>query len=206
MREMKHIHAVERAAVAVGARAASTANWAPARPTPPPHSQRSKEVEVPFGVSTEENPRRSRMPEDARSAPRTYSPIPLGLSRTYRQSIAMRILATRPCSCYISGLTEIFQPERSGDAHDAGRSPSAETIERDIIEILKRVSRRPIDPTGASELLADLGFDSLQVLELVGELEDHFNIAVPLNTLTHIRTVGDIAGEVYRLTSAESPT
>jgi acyl carrier protein len=51
--------------------------------------------------------------------------------------------------------------------------------------------------------LADLGFDSLQVLELVGELEDHFNIAVPLNSLTHIRTVGQVAAEVRRLVAAE---
>jgi acyl carrier protein len=85
-------------------------------------------------------------------------------------------------------------------------SPSGDIIERDIIEILKRVSRRPVDPTPASELLADLGFDSLQVLELVGELEDHFDIAVPLNALTHIRTVGDIAAEVHRLTSNTNRT
>ena len=30
------------------------------------------------------------------------------------------------------------------------------------------------------------------MLELVGELEDHFGIAVPLDSLTHIRTVGRI--------------
>jgi acyl carrier protein len=72
-------------------------------------------------------------------------------------------------------------------------------FERDTIDILKRLSRRPIDPRLDSELLADLGFDSLQVLELVGELEDHFNIAVPLNDLTHIRTVGEIAAEVRHL-------
>jgi len=50
-----------------------------------------------------------------------------------------------------------------------------------------------------TRLMDDLGFDSLQVLELVGELEDHFNIAVPLNSLTLIRTVAEIAGEVRRL-------
>jgi acyl carrier protein len=119
-----------------------------------------------------------------------------------RDRSTRRILATNPGSCYISALTEISQPERGGAAQQTGQSPSAETIERDIIDILKRVSRRPIEPTGTSELLADLGFDSLQVLELVGELEDHFNIAVPLNTLTHIRTVRNIASEVHRLTSA----
>jgi acyl carrier protein len=72
-------------------------------------------------------------------------------------------------------------------------------VERDTIDILKRLSHRPVEPAAECELLADLGFDSLQVLELVGELEEHFDIAVPLNSLTHIRTVGQIAEEVQRL-------
>jgi acyl carrier protein len=53
--------------------------------------------------------------------------------------------------------------------------------------------------------MADLGFDSLQVLELVGEMEDHFNIAVPLNSLTHIRTVAHIAAEAQRLVAEQEP-
>lgn len=81
-------------------------------------------------------------------------------------------------------------------------NPTAESIERDTIDILKRLSRRPIEPHAGSELMADLGFDSLQILEFVGELEDHFNIAVPLNSLTHIRTVGQIAAEVQTLVTA----
>ena len=56
-----------------------------------------------------------------------------------------------------------------------------------------------MQPVLESDLLADLGFDSLQVLELVGELEDRFNIAVPLNNLTHIRTVSHVVAEVRRL-------
>lgn len=78
-----------------------------------------------------------------------------------------------------------------------------DSFDRDTIIILKRLSRRPIEPTPDHELLADLGFDSLQVLELVGELEDHFNIAVPLNSLTHIRTVGQIVAEVRRLVAEQ---
>jgi acyl carrier protein len=81
---------------------------------------------------------------------------------------------------------------------------SADRYELETIAIVKRLSRRPIDPAPDSELMADLGFDSLQVLELVGELEDHFNIAVPLNSLTHIRTVRQIAAEVQRLVTDES--
>jgi len=66
------------------------------------------------------------------------------------------------------------------------------------------LSRRPIDPSPESELMADLGFDSLQVLELVGELEDRFNIAVPLNSLTHVRTVRQIAAEAARLVAVQT--
>ena len=49
--------------------------------------------------------------------------------------------------------------------------------------------------------MADLGYDSLLVLELVGELEDRFSITVPLNSLTHFRTVGQILSEVRRVNS-----
>jgi acyl carrier protein len=97
------------------------------------------------------------------------------------------------------GLANTSDPARGGTAPGLEAAHPHDRFERDTIEILKRLSRRPIDPGPQSKLLADLGFDSLQVLELVGELEDHFNIAVPLNSLTHIRTVAEIAGEVRRL-------
>jgi acyl carrier protein len=85
-------------------------------------------------------------------------------------------------------------------------TPTADRFERDTLDILKRLSRRPIEPAPEHELMADLGFDSLQILEFVGELEDHFNIAVPLNSLTHIRTVGQIVAEVRALASGAPGT
>jgi acyl carrier protein len=102
-------------------------------------------------------------------------------------------------------LAHTPQAHRGGAARGAPAASVPDRFERETIEILKRLSRRPIEPTPDSELLADLGFDSLQVLELVGELEDHFNIAVPLNALTHIRTVAQVAGEVRRLASGNHP-
>jgi acyl carrier protein len=91
-----------------------------------------------------------------------------------------------------------FRPlvDTPGSAHPSDR------FEQDIVEILKRISRRPIEPTLDSELLADLGFDSLQVLELVGELEEQFGIAVPLSDLSRIRTVAQVVAEVRGLATA----
>lgn len=81
-------------------------------------------------------------------------------------------------------------------------SLSREQIERDTIAILKRVSNRPIEPTASSEVIADLGFDSVLVLELVSELEDHFDISVPLNRLAQIKTVGQMVDQLKSISDA----
>jgi acyl carrier protein len=72
-------------------------------------------------------------------------------------------------------------------------------IEAGVIEVLKNVSRRPIEPTLASDLIVDLGLDSLQVLEVIAELEDRFDISIPLNDVPATRTVGQVVDEVTRI-------
>jgi acyl carrier protein len=72
-------------------------------------------------------------------------------------------------------------------------------VEGGVIEVLRNVSRRPIEPTPASDLIADLGFDSLQVIELVTELEDRFDIAIPSDTAATPRTVAEMVAQVAAL-------
>jgi acyl carrier protein len=72
-------------------------------------------------------------------------------------------------------------------------------IESGVIDVLKNVSRRPIEPSPSSDLVADLGFDSLQVLEVVAELEDTFDISIPLNDVPAIRTVSQVVAQVAAL-------
>jgi acyl carrier protein len=77
--------------------------------------------------------------------------------------------------------------------------PASAHIEEGVIDVLKNVSRRPIEPTLNSDLVADLGFDSLQVLEVIAELEDRFDISIPLNDVPATRTVAQVIGEVTRI-------
>jgi acyl carrier protein len=77
--------------------------------------------------------------------------------------------------------------------------PVPAQIEEGIIEILKNVSRRPIEPTLDSDLVVDLGFDSLQVLEVIAELEDRFDISIPLNNVPTTRTVAQVVVQVAAL-------
>ncbi len=85
---------------------------------------------------------------------------------------------------------------------DAASSP----IETGVIEVLKNVSRRPIEPSLSSDLVADLGFDSLQVLEVVAELEDRFDISIPLNEVPATRTVAEVIAQVAALVDGRLST
>jgi acyl carrier protein len=80
--------------------------------------------------------------------------------------------------------------------------PASAPIQEGVIDVLKNVSRRPIEPTLASDLVADLGFDSLQVLEVIAELEDRFDISIPLNDVPSTRTVAHVVAQVTRLVEA----
>ena len=77
--------------------------------------------------------------------------------------------------------------------------PTSIRIEDGVLDVLRNVSRRPIEPTLDSDLVADLGFDSLQVLELVAELEDRFDISIPLDDAPAARTVAQVVTRVARL-------
>ena len=45
----------------------------------------------------------------------------------------------------------------------------------------------------ATDISADLNIDSVTVMDFVMEVEDHFDIEIPLNLLAETRTVGDLA-------------
>jgi acyl carrier protein len=65
-----------------------------------------------------------------------------------------------------------------------------------ISAVVLRVSRTagPIDRS--TELVADLGLDSMHLLELIAELEDEFGIYIPLNEVPAIKTFGQVVDRV----------
>ena len=84
------------------------------------------------------------------------------------------------------------------------QQPASAGIEEGVIDVLKNVSRRPIEPTLASDLVADLGFDSLQILEVIAELEDRFDVSIPLNDVPVTRTVAQVVSQVAHLVDSRS--
>jgi acyl carrier protein len=50
-----------------------------------------------------------------------------------------------------------------------------------------------------TDLTADLDLSSLKIMELLMDIEDRYDITVPLNVLPDVRTVRDLAVQLDRL-------
>ena len=50
-----------------------------------------------------------------------------------------------------------------------------------------------------SVITVDAGLDSVSIMDVVLELEDEFDITIPLDSLADVRTVSDLAEVVARL-------
>jgi acyl carrier protein len=53
--------------------------------------------------------------------------------------------------------------------------------------------------TENTDLVTEAGLSSLQVMELIEKIEDHFDMSIPLNILPDINTAGDLARQLEKL-------
>jgi acyl carrier protein len=72
-----------------------------------------------------------------------------------------------------------------------------------VYEILK-----PFVPQGQqieeeTDLVADMGLDSLKVMKILENIEDYFDISIPLNILPDVRTVKDLVLQIQKLAGDE---
>ena len=47
--------------------------------------------------------------------------------------------------------------------------------------------------TAETDIPAELNIDSVGILDFIMEVEDHFDIEIPINVVSETRTVGDLA-------------
>ncbi len=64
------------------------------------------------------------------------------------------------------------------------------------VSIVSRLVKAETELSADTELQAGIGMTSLQVMELVLEIEEEFDISFPLNRLPDIRTIEDLAQEI----------
>ena len=69
-----------------------------------------------------------------------------------------------------------------------------------LAELIAPINRKGIQVTEATSFANDLELDSLTVMDLVANIEDEWDIVIPLNLLPELETVGQVADAVARMT------
>ncbi|HTO57679.1 MAG TPA: acyl carrier protein [Pseudomonadales bacterium] len=68
-----------------------------------------------------------------------------------------------------------------------------------LTELVNRLAEAGTVVDVDSDLVDDVGLSSIEIMELVEQLEDAYDISFPLNDLAEIRTINDMVKELERL-------
>ncbi len=64
---------------------------------------------------------------------------------------------------------------------------------------LEQLNKKNLVLSETTDLVADIGLSSLEVMEFIEKIEDHFDISIPLNILPDVNTIGELAKKVQEL-------
>lgn len=68
-----------------------------------------------------------------------------------------------------------------------------------IFDTLRSSLQKLVDLSDQTNIVNDLGLDSVAVMDFVMEIEDRLNISVPLDRIAEIETLGDLVFTVRDL-------
>ncbi len=68
-----------------------------------------------------------------------------------------------------------------------------------LYSALASLNKKNLELSESTELVADIGLSSLEVMEFIEKIEDHFDISIPLNILPDVNTIGDLATRIQEL-------
>ncbi|MDE0284951.1 MAG: acyl carrier protein [Gammaproteobacteria bacterium] len=81
---------------------------------------------------------------------------------------------------------------------------SYEEILEKVISELSALTTSDANLTENSELVTELGLDSFKVLDLLMDIEDEFDISMPVNLLADVHTVKDLAERIHAVINTET--
>jgi len=85
------------------------------------------------------------------------------------------------------------------EIYEAREAPTRRGVMAEICRHLEpfRTGEAPI--TGETVISKDLTIDSLAVMDMVMELEDRFDVSIPMNVVAEIQTVDELADTILKL-------
>ena len=70
------------------------------------------------------------------------------------------------------------------------------SVRGELIKVFAQHAQSGTEVQESSHLVADLGIDSLGVMEVIADLEDAFEITIPDEALREVDTIADVASAI----------
>lgn len=80
-----------------------------------------------------------------------------------------------------------------GSILDRGR------IEAEIIAMLSARVPQGVQVSSETQILRGLGLDSVAILDFIMDLEDRFDVSIPLDRVAEVQTIAELSGAIETL-------
>lgn len=71
-----------------------------------------------------------------------------------------------------------------------------EAVLAELFKVFTQHKHTDVEVSESSQIVGDLGIDSLGVMEVLADIEDTFTINIPDEALKDINTIADVAGAI----------
>ena len=84
---------------------------------------------------------------------------------------------------------------------------TTQDVKKKIIDVIEESTETELELTPDTELFADMGLSSVEVVVMLGDLEDAFGIDIPAADIRNVRTIGELSDLIiFILKGDKTPT
>ena len=73
-----------------------------------------------------------------------------------------------------------------------------------ITSLLEPLNENGVKMTRDTDIIADLEIDSVSLLDVVMDIEDNYDISIPVNTISEIKTIGELVDAIHKIKKEQS--
>jgi acyl carrier protein len=86
---------------------------------------------------------------------------------------------------------------------DQGIHGEDDLVFRRVCALLEPLNHKGVKLTRDIDLVADLEIDSVSVLDVVMDVEDAYDISIPVNTISETRTLGELVDAIHAIKKSQ---
>ncbi|MEM6537911.1 MAG: acyl carrier protein [Pseudomonadota bacterium] len=81
---------------------------------------------------------------------------------------------------------------------EGGIQEDDDLVFRKICSLLEPLNDKGVKFSRDTDIISDLEIDSVSVLDVVMEVEDTYDISIPVNVISETKTIGDLVDAIHQ--------